>query len=660
MKTRTLLFIIFTFITIFSAKSQITFSFSKERGYYDEPFTVTISASISNAQIFYTLDGSRPNKNSTPYTQPVAINTTTPLSVIAYHGMLVSSIVTHTYLFIDDIVKQPNNPAGYPSTWGPLDVAMGGYSVGTPAPADYAMDAAIINNPAYSPHIEQAFKDIPFVSIVTDKGYIFSHSLDVDTGGIYIYTGWRGTLENGRGWERPCSVEFYEPATGKQFQENCGVRLHGGNSRRPSNAGKHAFRISFRSMYGIGKLRFPIFDSPTATDRYDHLVLRAGYNYSWVKNDDNQQKYAQYVYDSFAKRTQLEMGHLSCHDMFVHLFVNGLYWGLYDISEKLTNNFMNSYLGGTEEDYDMINGDGVEDGNATAFDRLKNLAKDGNYNQLKTEDLMFFENFIDYILINFYIGNNDWSKNWFVGINRVVKGDGFRFFCWDSENAFTGVDVNKINSFGNGTFREILFGSSSDSGNTNGGLMKNATFKNLFAQRAGLHLLGNGVLTPEKAAERYEKLCDEIDKPIILESARWGDFRRTTLPHNNTRVTYTRNDHWLPQKEALLKNYFPQRTAKLIQQLANIGITPIPSDVHNVLGEISVFFADNHLFYKIPQNGKVVLNIFSLEGKQVFTNSPQNQFAGLHNETLYFLNAGTYIYKMTYNKQVFTGKFVKK
>ena len=662
MKKTTLLFLIFTFATIFVAKSQeLTLSFSAERGYYTNPFSVAIIASESGAKIYYTLDGSRPTDKSTLYTQPVTINTTTPLSVIAYHGTQVSAIVTHTYLFIANIIKQPANPPGYPSNWGPMDLAMDKYPAGTPSPADYEMDPEVINNPAYSGSLNQAFMNIPFVSLVTNKGYLFSNSLDPDNGGIYIYTGWQGTFEQGRGWERPCSIEFYDPKMpDKQFQENCGVRLQGGSSsRQPSNSGKYSFRVSFRKIYGEGKLRFPVFDNETATKRFDNLILRAGYKYSWIRNNDNQRKNAQYVYDSFAKRTQLDMKQLSTHDMFVHLFINGLYWGLYNMSERIDDNFMDSYFGGADVDYDVISSGGIRNGNSTAFDWMRLLSKNGDYSQLNAENLMFFENFIDYILINLYIGNNDWDGNWYAGRSRENPGDGFRFFCWNSENIFTDVNINKITYFGNPVIREMLFGSTEDGGTTTGGLMGNATFKNLFAQRAGLHLLNNGALTAVKAAERYEKLCAEIDLPIILESARWGDFRKTTLPHNSTRITYTRNDHWLPQKQALLNDFFPKRTDILIQQLKNIGITPIPVDVYNISGEVAVYFSDNHLFYKIPQDGVAALEIFSIEGKQVFVRSPQNQFAGLHNEALYSLHTGVYIYRFIYNGQVYNGKFVK-
>lgn len=63
---------------------------------------------------------------------------------------------------------------------------------------------------------------------------------------------------------------------------------------------------------------------------------------------------AQYALDFFAKKTQLSMVHFSPHDRFVHLYINRLYWDMYDISEKINDNFLEAYLGGKYKDYDVI------------------------------------------------------------------------------------------------------------------------------------------------------------------------------------------------------------------------------------------------------------------------------------------------------------------
>lgn len=550
--------------------------FSKTRGFFEDAFSLTLSVADPDTKIYYTTDGTIPTAESILYTAPVNIATTTPLSAVGIKDGISSPVVTHTYLFIKDIVNQPNNPAGYPDRWGHLNYGVGSYKAGEKAPADYAMDPNICNHADYKDLIDDAFLAIPMLSIVTNSGYIFSHSTDPDTGGIYIYTGDSGNPKDnggnklGDGWERPASIEFYEPSTGKQFQINCGLRLHGGNSRKPYNTTKHSFRVHFRKIYGGGNLHYDLFEDKTASDKFGHLVFRAGYNYSWLKNNDNERARTQYIYDSFAKKTHLAMGHYATHDRFAHLFINGLYWGLYDISERVRNQFTSEYMGGKESEYDIVDDDGLVEGNLTAYDQMLSLAKSGKYNELISQNMLNMENYVDYLLLNFYIGNKDWGKNnWYVARNRVNPKLGFQYFSWDAENSMNDLNVNVITSF-EGPIREILFGSSKES--MTGGLYQNAEFKLLFADRIQKHFFNGGCLTPENAAGLYEKLAEEIDLPIIAESARWGDYRKNTLPHNDTRILYTRNDHWLPIKNDLLDNYFPKRTEIVFNQLKALGL----------------------------------------------------------------------------------------
>jgi hypothetical protein len=549
--------------------------FSRARGFYDTPFIVTLTLPNPDpdTKIYYTTNGTRPTEQSTLYTGPVLINKTSPLSAVAVKDNLYSKVVTNTYFFINDIVNQPNNPEGYPDRWGYLgsDIKYNDYKVGERAPADYAMDPNVCNNPSYKDYIKDAFLSIPSVSIVTNPGYLFSESTDENEGGIYIHTG----VTVGSGWERPISLEYLEPSTGKQFQVNCGIRLHGAASRQPEKTGKHSFRTIFRGIYGEPKLNFDLFEKETAVVKFDHLVFRAGYNQSWLHPDSWQRTNSQYANDSFAKRIQRDMGHISTHDKFVHLFINGLYWGLYDISERINDKFMADYFDGTDTNFDIINHDGLAAGDIVAYNRMAELAKNGEYNQLLSENLMYMENFIDYMLINFYIANVDWAtNNWYAARNRVNPGKGFYFFSWDAESSLTDVNMNRINGSNGfqGKFRSMLFGSSSGT-STTGGLYNNPEFKLLFADRVNKHFFNGGSLTPEKTAEIYTGVVNEIDLAVILESARWGDYRRNTLSPGSTQwPIYTRNDHWLPRKEKLLKDYFPKRTNIVYKQLEALGL----------------------------------------------------------------------------------------
>jgi hypothetical protein len=91
-------------------------------------------------------------------------------------------------------------------------------------------------------------------------------------------------------------------------------------------------------------------------------VLRADYNNSWVHWDPAARQRAQRTRDAWMKDSHRAMGWLAAHNRYVHLFLHGLYWGVYDFTERPDANFAAAYLGGTREDYDVVNEFEAKDG----------------------------------------------------------------------------------------------------------------------------------------------------------------------------------------------------------------------------------------------------------------------------------------------------------
>lgn len=71
-------------------------------GTYYEPQTVLLECTTHGTTIRYTLDGTVPNENSTPYSEPITIDTTCTLKASAeMEGMYNSAILTAHYTLID-------------------------------------------------------------------------------------------------------------------------------------------------------------------------------------------------------------------------------------------------------------------------------------------------------------------------------------------------------------------------------------------------------------------------------------------------------------------------------------------------------------------------------------------------------------------------------
>jgi len=559
--------------------------FSQPHGFYDSPFEVAINSTVGNVTIYYTTDGSVPDsQNGLLYTEPIAITTTTVLrAIVVKTETLTSRVSTVTYLFLKDVINQPNDPPGYPSEWGPyVDIA--GNSI-----ADYEMDPEITQNSEYADLMNDALLALPTISIVTDISNLFSHSTDPDSGGIYIYTGPPGAGDVrglGDNWERPASAEYFNADGSENFQIDCGVRLHGGHSRRPEKCPKHSFRLVFRSEYGSTKLNYPIFGN-SAPSSFNSLILRAGFGNTWNHWRHAERIRAQLIRDVWGKDTQLALGELSGHGNYVHLYLNGIYWGVFNLTERMDNDFCVTYLGGNENDYDVIKFHTsssevvIVDGNLNAWNELfvlarKGLADNANYQRLQGNNpdgtpnpnypaYLDVVNFIDYMLINFYGSNWDWDHhNGIVVRNRVNPGKGFKFLSWDAEHILENVNDDFLDE-NNQNCPSELFQL----------LHQNEDFCRLLANRVQFLCFNGGVLTPESAEERYMVRAQQLDLPIIAESARWGDYRRDVHPYqpNDTYLLYTK-EHWLNELSFLIDDYFPHRTDVFLSQLRQAQLFP--------------------------------------------------------------------------------------
>jgi len=126
------------------------------------------------------------------------------------------------------------------------------------------------------------------------------------------------------------------------------------------------------------------------------------------------------------------------------------------------------------------------------------------------EPLLNIDNFIDYMLINQYCGNNDRdSHNWYAFRRSGPESKGFQFLCWDSEQIFEGVGNNRFNlnkaSYPTGIFQT---------------LMKHPDFLHRYMDRAYAALSLGGQLPEEKVVETWDSLYHTIENALYLESHR--------------------------------------------------------------------------------------------------------------------------------------------
>ncbi|MCP5523002.1 MAG: CotH kinase family protein [Verrucomicrobiales bacterium] len=540
------------------------------RGFIPAPLDVVLSSATPGAVIRYTTDGSAPSETAGElYTGAIRIAGNVPLRAIACkEGWLPSPVATHTYLYLPETVAQSDAGAlarGFPSAWGSIA-------------ADYGMDQRMVApggqdqyGGVYAEAIQADLLALPSISLVMDPDDCF--------GALGIYS---NPENRGDAWERPVSFEIIDPARPGEgdLQVDAGARIQGGAFRRFDLTLKKSFRLVFRREYGPGMLDYPLFGEDAA-GQFNTFILRANSNDAWPWGGGN----ALYVRDAFAMETARAMGIVASHTRFMHLYLNGLYWGLYNPVERPDSAFSASYHGGDRATWDALNQDGLVDGTPDAWNQMLGvLGEDMSSNEVYQRiqgrnpdgtlnadhpNLLDVDNMIDYMIMNLYIGNADWPhRNYWVGRDRAGTA-GFQFYPWDSETALgmsgvtadrTGVDTAVARPYA--------------------AARANADFRMRFADRVHRHFSEGGVfyVNPDQpawdpahpennpSAARFVALAAGVEAAIVAESARWGD-QKDTGP-------FTRDGNWAPSRDNLLQNYFPQRSAIVLDQFRAAGLYP--------------------------------------------------------------------------------------
>ena len=553
--------------------------FSQPHGLYDEgSLSIAIESDDATAAIHYTTDGSEPTAASVRYNGPLTISKNTLLRAVEVKDGTVSSpIATATYLFVNSVLSQSNTPKGYPTEWGSYTDIWG------TAIADYEMDPEMTSNSVLRGKIVEGLHQLPILSIVTDRDNLFSHENDPDRGGIYIFTGPPVGDPTGHGWTRPASIELFSPLSAAEgspdglpadFSTNCGLRLHGGHGRLAEKNPKHSFRLVFKEQYGPKSLKYPLFgeDEPK---KFDQLVLRCHFGNSWQHWGEGNRQKAQYTRDVWARRMQRRMQRTSVNARYVNLFLNGMYWGIYNIAERVDDQYGKDHLGGEKEEIDVVKieedgGNHIEasEGTLDAWEQMVQAARavggantgvspDEAYQQLQ-DSLLDIDAFIDYMLINQYGGNTDWDHhNWYAIRRRGEDSQGFRFLCWDTEIILESERENVLQKNNGSSFPTGIFHN----------LLKNDNFARRYLRRAKEVLADDGLLGEESVVEVWDSLYNTLSLALYCESARWGDYRRDVHPWQSRGQLYTVDETYMAERNRLLTQYFPVRSGRVLSNI---------------------------------------------------------------------------------------------
>lgn len=305
-------------------------------------------------------------------------------------------------------------------------------------------------------------------------------------------------------YEKEGYAEFFED--GNSFNIPMGFKLFGGSTRGHA---KKSFSINFRKKYGVSVLNYQVFKNRDNAV-YDELVLRTG----------SQDEESAIIRDILG--TSLVDGAINVDVQAyksVILYINGNYWGIYYVREKVNENFISSHynVDGTKSDILRIDGD-ITSGTKTNYNKLisyinsHDLSKDEYYDYVASK--VDIDSLIDYWVAETYVTNNDIVNCRFFS-NPDINDGKWRFIFYDLDYAFYNYFLNYYN-----------FSTSSSGMNPRGysttllkNLMKNEKFKDRYVERVSYQL--KNVWNKDRIMERYNEILKEITPEINRDFSRW-------------------------------------------------------------------------------------------------------------------------------------------
>lgn len=293
---------------------------------------------------------------------------------------------------------------------------------------------AISSRIATNTFIAQDEFTLDVVSIVTDSVHLWGSS------GIYD--------NRHTGVEKPIHIEYFNPQGELTFEVDAGMKIHA-----PDTRPQQSLRLFARSNYGDTRIEHQIFEEKEV-HWFKRLVLRQAAN-------DGQQLARTHFRDGMAHDLFSQMNPDNIYSAYkpVNVFLNGEYWGIYNLRERQDHHFIESNYGFTDVDFlertattantrDQQAGD-WEDYDAMRDYLMENdMADPAHYNTIT--DWIDIRNYVDYMVTEIWTGNRDWLTNNIKYYRpRNMPETKWKWLLWDTEY---GMGCYPANDHGNPNF----------------------------------------------------------------------------------------------------------------------------------------------------------------------------------------------------------------
>jgi len=354
----------------------------------------------------------------------------------------------------------------------------------------------------------ESFNGLPIVSVVADPETLFG---DV----IGIYKNLHEPITSGmnevyKGKDAPGHVEFFPHDSSEGFAVNGGIRIGGEN-----NWGSHdqkALNISLRGKYGDDNLKYDLFPG-SGIPNHSAFTLREGGD-DW---DDAMLRDG--MWNAIAE------GYLDAETTNFRpsvVFINGAYWGVYNIRSRWTEEWLFEKYGVSVGEYDHLgygrfdSSDttlGAQEGEITEWVELLNFIDNNDINTSTgwgfVESRVDLDSFIDFIVSESFANNTSWRHNrefW----KAHTPGSKWRWFLPDMDRTFKLADIDD-NEFDSILRNDDLLDR----------IKNQPQFQARLAQRYAAHI--SATFDPTRIAGIVDRLGGLVTSELARHKARWPD-----------------------------------------------------------------------------------------------------------------------------------------
>jgi hypothetical protein len=271
--------------------------------------------------------------------------------------------------------------------------------------------------------------DLPIICLSTEPGNLWDemsgiYAMGPNPPGDYPYF----NANFWKDWERPVHFELYDVSGAKKVDQEVGMKIFGAWSRA---ADQKSIALFARKSYGKGSLKYQFFkDKPI--DKFESLVLR---------NSGNDNMGLQF-HDCFMTGLTREMDIDRQAYQPAAIYLNGEYWGLLNIREKVSIDYVAENHMVDADSVNLLEGPGnTVDGTNDDYIDVVNymnikttLQNDADYNWVP--DKIDLNNFIQYQLTQIYLNNRDWPGNNNKFWKTTSPGSKWRWIIYDTDFGF--------------------------------------------------------------------------------------------------------------------------------------------------------------------------------------------------------------------------------